>query len=417
MSEYDDSKRRFLKQLSRPTWLEINLEHLRGNFRSLRSVTGADVSIMAIVKMQAYGHGLTPVATLLEKEGCTFFGVSSPGEVKQLRDVGIVSPILMLGAFQQNDLPLLARLKTSILISGIEQVQILHQLEQTERRQIRMHIKVDTGMGRLGVWYEEFGHFLDRFLKLFDPSAVEGICTHFSSSDITEDTFTELQLERFEGALTIARKKGVVPSYIHAANSAGVMRTSKSHFNLVRPGLVLYGVHPLKGPSEKTVPLREVMELKSRVTHIKCVPAGVPVSYGRAYTTPSETKLGVVPVGYADGYPRSLSGKARVLIKGGIFPVVGTICMDHIIVDLGSSSQVAVGDDVTLIGSDGESTITISETAELAGTIPYEIMTSLGKSLSKLYKIQTLGDLTTSVSLVYNEQTLEDYNPLSTTQG
>ena len=352
----------------RPTRAEVDLAAIRHNVSVLRP-PGAE--LMAVVKANAYGHGAVPVARAALEAGATWAGVALVEEGLELRLAGIEAPILVLSEFPR----------------GSEAVALAHRLTPTvytpdglarlaaaARGPVGVHVKLDTGMHRVGVWPpEEAPAFLTAVLAA--GLEVEGVWTHLARSE-DDASVTATQLERFTGVLDAARARGVRPRYVHASNSAAVLCHPEARFDLVRPGIALYGIPPAPGVGEDAG-LRPALSWRSAVAMTKRLPAGERLSYGLRYELANEATIATVPVGYADGYPRPASGSARVLIRGRRMPVAGTITMDQLLVDCGDE-EVHAGDEVVLIGEQGGATITAAEVGAWAGTIAYEIVTRIG---------------------------------------
>ena len=363
---------------SRPTVVEIDLAALRHNFGLVKQRVPAGCGLLAVVKADAYGHGFQYVSEELEKLGVDAFAVAFLAEGVQLRMSGIYRPVLILGGVYPGEERRCIGLNISTALFSLEQAAALDQaaLEIKCYRKAKVHLKVDTGMGRLGVPYDQAREFLVK-LKQFKNLELEGIFSHFASADELDPdgiSFTRLQAERFSGVVEEARRLGFSPRYVHVANSAGILAADLPYCNLVRPGIVLYGALP-SGDFAGQVPSQPVMRLKSRVAMLKWVEPGTSISYGRRYVASERALIASVPVGYADGYCRSLTNKGEALIRGQRAQVAGTVCMDWIMLDVTGVEGVSVGDDVTLLGPDpmGDC-ISAEEMAEKAGTIPYEIL-------------------------------------------
>ncbi|MBU5615202.1 alanine racemase [Geomonas azotofigens] len=363
---------------SRPTVVEIDLAALRHNFGLVQKKVPEGCGILAVVKADAYGHGFQYVSEELEKLGVDAFAVAFLAEGVQLRMSGIYRPVLILGGIYPGEERRCIGLNISTALYSLEQAAALDRaaLEIKCYRKAKIHLKVDTGMGRLGVTWDKVPEFLEQ-LKQFKNLEMEGIFSHFASADERDPdglAFTKLQAERFNAAVIEARRQGFNPAYVHVANSAAILAAELPYCNLVRPGIILYGAAPSRDFVDEMASL-PVMKLKSRVAMLKWVEPGTSISYGRRYIADKRALIASVPVGYADGYCRSLTNKGEALIRGKRARVAGTVCMDWIMLDVTDVEGVAVGDDVTLLGPDpmGDR-ITAEELAEKAGTIPYEIM-------------------------------------------
>lgn len=366
------------------TVAEIDLAALAHNYTSLRQFMPGSVKMLAVVKADAYGHGAVPVSRKLEELGVAFFGVATVREGVEIREGGVTTPTLVLSGVYPQDITAVLTFRLTPVVFRRDTVELLSAEAAKRKMDVPVHLKIDTGMGRIGVPYEEVPTFLDVLNKC--PNIVlEGVASHFSTADEEGSPHTQEQLRRFAWVIDQIEKTGGRPVFYHMANSAAIFTLPAAHLNLVRPGIMLYGAYPSES-FESKVTLKPVMSWKSRVADLKSVPAGAPVSYGRTYYTKNPSRIAAIPVGYADGYSRHLSNKGSVLIRGRRAPVVGTVCMDWIMVDATEIPDVEVGDEVTLMGYQGDAHITAAELAKNAGTISYEILCSVGKRVSRVYK-------------------------------
>jgi alanine racemase len=363
----------------RPTWAEIDLDNLGYNFRQIRARLKPHTKMMVTVKADAYGHGLMPVARKLVTCGVDYLGVASIDEGIVLREGGINKPILVLGMVLNGDIEPLFEYKLSATVCEIRLAKELNRCAANFNKPINIHVKVDTGMGRIGVLHQDAEALVQKVKKLKYLN-LEGVFTHFAFADMNKE-FTFHQIDLFDRLVKKLAASGIKVSLVHAANSMGVLDYKHSHFNMVRPGLVIYGIYPKENIK---IRLKPVLSLKTKVVFVKRVPAGVGISYGHEYITPRATKIVTLPIGYGDGYPRNLSNRAPVLIRGKRFKMCGRICMDQIMVDVGDS-PVKVGDEVVLIGSQKQQSITAEELAQLSATIPYEIVCGLGSRIPRVY--------------------------------
>ncbi|HET6419216.1 MAG TPA: alanine racemase [Geobacteraceae bacterium] len=372
---------------SRPTIAEIDLSALRHNYSQLKKVISGQCGILAVVKADAYGHGFMDISGELDKMGITAFGVAFLAEGIQLRKAGIDRPILLLGGIYPGQEKKCIGFNISTAVFSIEQARVLDQVAGRLYRKAKIHLKVDTGMGRLGIFHEDAPAFL-RELKGLRNLELEGIISHFASADeLDEDGkhFTEGQSRIFAEVVDIARNEGLSPRYVHLANSAAAFSLKLPFCNLIRPGIALYGALP-SPDFEGEMDLRPVMSLKSRVAMLKWVAPGTSISYGRKFVAPRKTLMASVPVGYADGYCRALTNKGEALVRGCRARVAGTVCMDWIMLDVTEVPDIAVGDEVTLLGCDGAGNcVHAEELAEWAGTIPYEIFCGISKRVPRVY--------------------------------
>ncbi|MFH0791323.1 MAG: alanine racemase [Candidatus Omnitrophota bacterium] len=363
----------------RPTWAEVNLTSLSYNFRQIRKILAPRIKIMACVKADAYGHGLIPVAKKLESCGVDYLSVASIDEGIQLRQAGINLPILVLGMVLKADIEPLLKYNLTQTVCSQDLAVNLNNLARINHKTLNVHIKIDTGMGRLGVLYKHALPFIKKIHRLKFIN-IEGIFTHLSLADINRD-FTLYQIVKFSRLITQLNKTGIRIPIIHAANSLGVINYKESHFNMVRPGLIVYGLYP---EENLNIGLKPVLSLKTRIVYLKKVPRGYGISYGYTYITKKDTTIINLPIGYGDGYTRNLSNLGQVLIKGRRFKISGRVCMDQIMVDVGNL-PVKVGDEAVLIGSQGRNSIKAEELAALSGTIPYEIVCGIGNRVPRVY--------------------------------
>jgi alanine racemase len=372
---------------SRPTFAEIDLTALQHNFKLIRSMLPGTSEILAVVKADAYGHGFEEISRELEDLGVNAFGVAFLAEAIQLRKSGIDKPILLLGGVYPGQERKCIGYNLSTAVFNLEQAQTLNQAAGKLFRKAQIHLKIDTGMGRLGIPYSDAPAFLEE-LRRMPNLALEGVISHFASADELDESgqhFTRVQAERFEWVLAETRKAGFLPRYTHIANSAGALLGNFAGCNLVRPGITLYGALP-SADFQGRLDLRPVMRLKSRIAMLKWVEPGTSISYARRFTAGDRTLIASVPVGYADGYPRALTNKGEVLVRGQRVRVTGTVCMDWIMLDVSGINDVAVGDEVVLMGADASGNcIHAEELAAWAGTIPYEIFCGISKRVPRIY--------------------------------
>lgn len=363
----------------RPTWAEVNLGNLAYNLNQIKKILVPGIKIMVCIKADAYGHGLIPVAKRLMSCGVDYLGVASIDEGIRLRQANINLPVLVLGAILKKDIAPLFRYKLNVTVCTEDLAFALNKKARSLGRPINVHIKVDTGMGRLGVLYDDAVKFVKETHRLKFIN-IEGIFTHFPLAD-KDRSFTLHQIDLFNRLITKLKKADIHIPLVHAANSMGIIGYKNSHFNMVRPGLVIYGLYPKENLNIK---FKAVLSLKTKVVYVKQMPGGYGISYGHNYVTKKRTRIVTLPIGYGDGYPRNLSNKAPVLIEGKRFKISGTICMDQMMVDVGDL-PVKIGQEVVLIGSQGKDKITAEELSSLSGTIPYEIVCGLGSRIPRAY--------------------------------
>ncbi len=373
-------------------WVEIDLAALRHNYDQARKRIGSGTRILAVVKSDAYGHGMIPVARELSSAGVDFFGVSKFWEAAALREAGLSEPILVLLGVEPGEMEEAIRQEIRPAIFRPDHAQALAETARRLGTTAKVHVKVDTGMGRLGVPMDELDSFLE-VLRDLPALNVEGVFSHFSVADEEDKTYSLQQMGRFRVVLERFEQKGVPFTYAHISNSAALLDLPDAHLHLVRPGIMLYGSPPsdaLHHPAD----LRPVMSLKSRILQLKWVPKGRPIGYGRTYISPDRKRIATIPVGYDDGYPRLLSNKGSVLIRGRRAPVVGRVSMNMITVDVTHIDSVQPDDEVVLMGAQGEERITGDEIAALCGTISYEIFCSMGRNPHRVF-LHSSGDLAT----------------------
>jgi alanine racemase len=362
----------------RPTWAEIDLDALASNFRAVRGRVGAGVKVMGVVKANAYGHGAAECARRLEAEGAEWFGVATPEEGLNLRRAGVTRPVLSFGGFWEGQAGACVAEGIVPVVYRLGMAEALDAVARAAGVVADVHVKVDTGMGRLGVRYDEAAGFAEA-LRAFGNIRVDGLMTHFAAADEPRrDCFTEDQLKRFREAVAAFRARGHNPTYEHMANSAATFAHPETRGNMVRPGGVLYGLWrdvlpPLPQGPAPALALRPVMSLRSHVTLVKQVHAGETLGYGCTYEAAREMSVATVPAGYADGYVRALSNRGRVIIRGRYAPVVGRVSMDLTLVDVTGVEGVCVGDGVTLLGACEGLLLPAEDLAQTAGTLSYEI--------------------------------------------
>jgi alanine racemase len=369
---------------SRPTFIEVDLATIGHNLAHVRTLVSPGVKIMGVVKANAYGHGMVEVARYLETRGVDMLGVAFVQEALVLRRSGITIPILVFYGATADEFPLYASHDLIMTVSSLAGVEALQDCMHTMREKIRVHLKTDTGMGRIGVRYTEAAALAEKIARL--PNLIlSGLYSHLATSEGNDPEFVVLQTERFHSVVNEIKKRNIHIEHIHLANSGGILNFPETHGTLVRPGIMLYG-YPPGDQTENSKALRPALSLRSRIGFLKEVGPGVSISYGRRFTTSKPTRIGTIPIGYGDGYNRLLTNKANVLVHGKRYPVVGTVCMDQIMIDLGTIDPAAVGDEVILIGTDGGETIDASELGRLTGTIPYEVLCALSARVPRTYR-------------------------------
>ena len=369
----------------RPTWAEISLDNLAANFHSAKKFIG-DTKYMAVVKADAYGHGAAECAKRLEKEGVDWFGVALPEEGVELRKAGIRKLILCLGGFWDGQETIALSYGLTPVVFQIEKAAALNEAAASRGTDVSIHVKIDTGMGRIGVRHDHVSEFADA-LKPLEHLRIEGIMTHFAAADdLGQNEFTDLQMERFKTAVATFREKGFNPAYLDLANSPGAVAHPAARSNFVRLGGVLYGLGGDVLPVGIDKPaLRPVMALYTKIAHLKKVPPGETIGYGRTFTTRSESMIATVPIGYQDGYSRTLSNNSRVIVNGHEAPVVGRISMDWTTIDVTGIPSAKIGDLVTLIGENNGLAVKAEDLARATNTISYEITCGINRRVPRIY--------------------------------
>ncbi|GAB1407551.1 alanine racemase [Thermomonas brevis] len=365
----------------RPTRIVVDLSALSDNLAAIGAHVG--VPVMPIIKANAYGHGLLPVGQHLQAHGATQFGVAFVEEGLALRRGGITVPILVLGGILGRQVGQMIRNDLEITVSSLDKLRQVEATAERLGRKATIHLKIDTGMERIGVHSYSCGPLVEAAVA--SPwCEVKGVYSHLACADDPTSPMTALQLERFRDACAHFDRLGAPMPIRHLANSGGVLHAPETWLDMVRPGIVLYGVMP-DPASRPTVAVRPALSLVSQVVYFKVVKAGNPVGYGATWAPQVDTHLVTVPIGYGDGYLRALSSRGQVLIRGRRQPIVGRVCMDQFMVDLGPDGTAYVEDDVVLIGAQGGEAIRVEEVASCAGTIPYEILTHLNERIPREY--------------------------------
>jgi alanine racemase len=367
-----------------PTYATVNLGALAHNLSRIKRYLSPGCDVMAIVKANAYGHGAVESAHALARQGVTRFAVASLDEGIALRQAVPSASIVVLGALFEEQMPDLVAHRLTPVVSDRHILPALAKAILSQPTPYPIHLKFDTGMGRLGFSPEELLSLLDNPI-LRNPIQVEGIMTHLADADGTDSGFTERQLGLFRAMLEQIRQRGLTLPLMHAANSAAIVRFPDAHFSLVRPGIMLYGYHTLP-PSVSVPDLQPVLSLRTTIVQLRTMPRGGTVSYNATFVAKRPTRIAVLPIGYADGYSRRLSNRGWVLIQGRRAPIVGLVCMDMIMVDVTDFAQLQVGETVTLIGRQGEESIWADEVADWIGTIPYEVLCGIGSRVPRLYE-------------------------------
>ena len=365
-------------------YAEINLDAIVKNVDNLMALTKENTGALAVVKADGYGHGDVAVAKAVAQK-VTGYAVATLDEAVNLRENGIQSPILVLGYVDPYEFDILVSHEITATVFDVETAQLLADAARVQKKQAHCHIKVDTGMRRIGLEPDENGIAIVKQITALKELSADGIFTHFAASDETDKTSAEHQFKLFTDFTGRLEKEGIHFTYRHCANSAAVIDMPQVDLDMVRLGIAMYGMYPSDEVKKEKVELFPALDLKSHITMVKEIPAGEKVSYGGTFTTTRTTKLATVSVGYGDGYPRALSSKGYVLVRGQKAPIVGRVCMDQMMVDVTDIKNVTRADIVTLIGKDGDAEITVEEIAALAGTFNYEFVCDLGKRIPRSY--------------------------------
>jgi alanine racemase len=370
----------------RPTWAEIDLDALAENYRLVRTRVGPEVKVMAAVKADAYGHGAVECARRLQKEGIDWFGVALPEEGIELRRAGIEAPILCFGGFWEGQQNACLEQKLTPVVYRLEIIEALDRAARDAGVVADVHVKIDTGMRRLGVQIGEVPEFCTA-LKSFQNIRVDGLMTHLAAAnDHAREGFTRNQLKQFQQSVNLFHERGFNPTLVHAANSAAAFAFPESVGNMVRPGGALYGFVRDVLPDNIAAPsLRPVMSVHSRIMLLKKVAKGERLGYGCTFETTRDSMIATIPIGYADGYRRALSNRGRVIVRGSFAPVVGRVSMDLTLIDVTDVPGASLDDRVTLLGSEEELSITAEEVAEIAETISYEITCGISSRVPRIY--------------------------------
>jgi alanine racemase len=367
----------------RPSVCYIDHEALRWNFRQIRSLIGSRVKILSMVKANGYGHGAPAVARTLAAEGSDAFGVAIIEEAIELRRHGITAPILVLTGAYLDQLDLFLEHDLMPVVHDGDALQRLDAAVARLGGTLEVHLKIDTGMGRIGFPAAECDSWLPQIQKL-KALKVEGVFSHFSHAESVEGQYTRKQLEIFHHLVKRLAAVGIAPALIHLANSAATITLPEAYFNMVRPGLMLYGVYPSSEMATR-ISLRPVLSWKTRILQLKKVPSNTSISYGQTFITKRDSLIATLPIGYADGYSRLLSNRGQALVGGKRAPVAGRVCMDLTMLDVTDIAKIQQGDEVVLLGTQENETISADEMAAWANTISYEILTSIGARIPRIH--------------------------------
>ena len=367
-----------------PTRAVIDLAALSHNLKIIRQRIGPHTQLLVVIKANAYGHGARDLALHLQKEGVDMLGVAFIEEGVALRQAGITLPILVMTGSLRDQMEMALEWDLMLSISDLDTVEVLSHLASKSNRSAKIHVKIDTGMGRLGFPFEDAMNAI-RSIYSLPHIELKGISTHLSTADDPDPTYTSYQTERFRSLRDSLSGYGIPLPMFHMGNSGAVLQHPETYFDMVRVGIMVYGIAPsLK--LQDVLPIRPIMSLKTKIIHIKRVAKGSSLSYGRTYVCPSEKLIAIIPMGYSDGLLRCMAGKIHVLIKGVRIPVVGTVCMDMCLLDVTGIEGVKIADEVVLIGSQGEEMITAHDWAAWQDTIPYEVLCAIGHRVKRIYQ-------------------------------
>ncbi|MCI7451245.1 MAG: alanine racemase [Blautia sp.] len=364
----------------------ISLDAVEQNFREMRKNIAEDTKMIAVVKADAYGHGAVPIAHLIEGYDYIWgFAAATAEEAVHLRENGVTKPILILGIVFEEYYPELVRDDIRLAVCEYEEAEKLSKEAVLQNKTVHIHIALDTGMTRIG--YADIPESVEEIKKIagLPNLEIEGMFTHFSRADEYDRSPAMVQLERYQKFSDLVEAAGVEIPLHHCSNSAGIIRVPEANLSIVRAGITIYGIYPSSEVERDIVKLTPVMELKSHVTYVKDVPEGAAISYGGTYVADKKRRVATIPVGYADGYPRQLSNKGWVLIHGKKAPILGRVCMDQFMVDVTEIGDVKKGDEVTLLGRDGDEFISIEEIGDLCGRFSYEFACDISPRVPRIY--------------------------------
>lgn len=368
----------------RPTWAEVNLNAISRNLEIIRQAAGDKTKIMAVVKANAYGHGMFEISRVCQQQGVDYMGVAILDEAIALQKAGIMLPVLVLGYIPPEHTAAAIQAGISITVFNMDYADMVSRAAIAAGQTAHIHVKLDTGMSRLG--FPADHNTVEKILKIAESPGVdiEGIFTHFAESDSPDSTFTLQQINQFKGTIEELEKRGLHIPLQHCSNSAAIVNYPQARFSMVRAGIILYGLYPAPLMKNMDLGIQPAMTLKSRVSFVKDLHPGDTVSYGRTYTCREETRIVTVPIGYADGYNRLLSNQAHAVIKGRRVPLIGAVCMDQCMFDIGQMKDISEGEEVILFGKP-EHGVTADELAEIIGTINYEVVCSVSARVPRTY--------------------------------
>jgi alanine racemase len=371
--------------MDKRAWAEVDLDAIAHNMQKIREITNPNSQIMAVVKADAYGHGFMEVAKTLLENGADRLAVAVLQEGKQLRSRGVDVPILILGASNEESVEDLINFDITPSVFDYEFAKALSYMAEKKEKVTKIHIKIDTGMSRIGfVATEDNDAIVDEIVRIsrLPYIEIEGIFSHFATSDEADGEYTFLQYNRFMDVVKKLEDKGVKIPIKHICNSAAIMMYPQMHLDMVRPGVILYGMYPSDEVDKSRLDLIPAMTLKARISHVKEVEAGRGVSYGKEYITDKVTKIATVPIGYADGYLRRIAKEGKMIVDGQKVPIIGRICMDQCMIDVTNVHNINKGDEAIIFGREG---VTVDDLARWLGTINYEVSCLIGKRIPRIY--------------------------------
>lgn len=367
------------------TYAKIDLEAINHNINEVKRKIEDNVKVMAVIKADGYGHGAIAIGGFL-KDKVDYFGVATIEEAIELRQSGIDTPILILGYTSPKQYLDLIKYDITQTIYNLEMAENMSMCALKCKKKAKVHIALETGMNRIGFKISEKSLLDIKEIIKLDNIIIEGLFTHFSCADEKDKNYTKMQKERYDEFLQMLENSEIHIPIKHICNSAGIMEFDDHHFDMVRMGIITYGLYPSDEVDKDSIKLRPALQWKAHVINISEVDEGACVSYGKTYITKEKTKIATVSIGYADGYMRALSSKGKVLIHGQYAPIIGRICMDQMMVNITGVSDVKIEDEVTLVGQDGENTITVEELAGIAGSFNYEFVCGIGKRVKRIYE-------------------------------
>ena len=375
------------KGAMRAAWAEINVTNLDHNIKQIKNKIGPKVKFTGIIKADGYGHGAIKCASVLRANGVDSFGVATLSEAIKLRNAGFeIEQIIILGITPEPYADVLAEYNLTPVVCSYENAEAISKAARKAGKTLSCYIAVDTGMGRIGYNPEDPASVADvKMISTLSNITIEGLFSHFATADEADKNYSHMQENRYAGFYKALLAADIVPPMLTLANSAAVMEIPGAHFNQARPGIILYGLYPSNQVDRSLIDLKPVMSVKANIVHLKKVPAGTSISYGRKWTATRDSLIATIPLGYADGFPRPYSMKGEVIVNGVKAPIAGNICMDQCMIDVTNVPYVRLGDEVTVMGTDGIYEISADEIAEATGTINYEIACAFGQRLPKVY--------------------------------